>query len=515
LLLLALACGAADSFAQAPGADLFTNAPVRRLEITIPADGLAELRNSARQYVTASVREGTNTFAKVGIHLKGSIGSFRAVDSKPAFTLSFDKLVADQRFHGLRKIHLNNSVEDASYMNELLGSDTFRAAGVPTPRVTHAVVELNGRRLGLYVLKEGFTEDFLGLYFRHATGNLYDIARDGHDVNEAMEKAAGANPGDRSDLGALTAAAEEPDLARRWSRLQTTLDMDRFLSFMTLEVLLGHRDGYCLARNNFRVYHDVDSGRMIFFPHGMDVLFGNARAALEPRMNGLVARAIMEIPEGRRAYRSRCALLMTNIFDVKKMTARIDGTLPTLRPALLREEAASLEREAAALKQRIDARAIELEKQLREPPLELLRFHEGIAKLSGWQPFDVPDGGGMVRTNSSDGKSILAIHAGPVTSAAWRAKVLLPPGQYRFEGSVKTAAVTALNFGKNHGATLRVSGAPAIRPPGLLGDKAWKTLQVPFQTTEREQEVELVCDLRASRGTAWFDVESLHLVRLK
>ena len=45
----------------------------------------------------------------------------------------------------------------------------------------------------------------------------------------------------------------------------------------------GHRDGYCLARNNFRVYHDVDSGRFVFFPHGMDVLFGNPRAAIEPR----------------------------------------------------------------------------------------------------------------------------------------------------------------------------------------------------------------------------------------
>ena len=99
-LLLALARGATDSFAQIPSADLFTNGSVRRLEITIPPEGIAELRTNARQYVIAQVREGTNTFAKVGIHLKGSIGSFRGIDAKPALTLSFDKAAAEQRFYG-------------------------------------------------------------------------------------------------------------------------------------------------------------------------------------------------------------------------------------------------------------------------------------------------------------------------------------------------------------------------------------------------------------------------------
>jgi hypothetical protein len=197
------------------------------------------------------------------------------------------------------------------------------------------------------------------------------------------------------------------------------------------------------------------------------------------------------------------------------MTEQIDSTLSVLRPVLPREEGATVERESSELKQRIIARADELEKQLREPPLELLRFTDGRATLGGWQAFDVPDGGSMTQTNTAEGKRVLAIHAGPITSAAWRAKVLLPPGQYRFEGSVKTASVRGLNFGKNHGATLRVSGIPAVRPTALLGDQSWSILQVPFQTSAREQEVELVCDLRASQGTAWFDAESLRLVRVK
>lgn len=42
-----------------------------------------------------------------------------------------------------------------------------------------------------------------------------------------------------------------------------------------MEVMLGHRDGYCLARNNHRVYHDLDSGKMVLFPHSTDQLFGS------------------------------------------------------------------------------------------------------------------------------------------------------------------------------------------------------------------------------------------------
>ncbi|HTD68677.1 MAG TPA: CotH kinase family protein [Candidatus Limnocylindria bacterium] len=504
-----------NSIAQDAAAEVFTNTSIYRIEITIPPEGVKALRTVPRQYVTGALREGSNTFAKVGIHLKGSVGSFRSIDGKPAFTISFDKFVADQRFRSLRKIHLNNSVEDPSYMNELIGSDTFLAAKLPAPRVSHALVELNGRRLGLYVLKEGFTEDFLALHFRHATGNLYDLAPGGHDVNEPMEKALGANPEDRSDLDALAATIEEPDLAQRWAKLPRTLDLERFLSFMGVEIMLGHRDGYCLARNNFRIYHDVDSNRLVFLPHGMDVLFGNARAAIEPRMNGLAGRAVMETPEGRRAYRTRLALLFTNVFDVPRMHSRIDRTLTGLRSVLPRDEAAALDREAVALKERIVARARELKTQLAQPPLELARFVDDIAKVSGWQPFDVPDGGGLTHTNAPDGRLALAIQAGPVTAASWRTKVLLPPGRYRFEGAIKTSGIAALPFGKNHGASVRVSGVPGVRPAGLVGEQPWKALQVTFETTAREQEVDLICDLRASRGAAWFDSESLRLVRLK
>src|SRR5439155_13322108 len=232
-----------------PGTDLFTQSAVVRIRIELQQQNLLALREDPRRYVRSTIRSDGKAYRDVGVHLKGSTGSFRGVDDKPGLTLDFGRFNPDQKFHDLRKIHLNNSVEDPSYVNEQIGSELFRAAGVPTPRVTHALVELNGRRLGLYVLKEGFTEDFLSLYFRRVDGKLYDTDW-GHDVNKRMKRLSGRGPDDEQrDLRVLTEAALEPELGRRWQRLAEALDVDRFLTFMTLEVMICHRDGYSLARN--------------------------------------------------------------------------------------------------------------------------------------------------------------------------------------------------------------------------------------------------------------------------
>ena len=514
--LLAVLLALSGLAAEIPSASFFTTGAVHRLQISIAPEGLASLRTNSRQHVTATLREGTNTIQNVGVHLKGSTGSFRPLDVKPALTLSFDHFEPATRFHGLRKIHLNNSVEDPSYMNELLGGELFRAAGVPATRVTHAVVELNGRRLGLYVVKEGFTEEFLGLHFRKTGGNLYDTSAGpvGHDVDEALVKDLGANPNDRSDLEALTAAAREPDLTARWTRLQGTLDLERFLSFMALEIVLGHRDGYSLARNNFRLYHDPESDRLVFLPHGMDQLFGNPRAPLTPQMNGLVARAVMETPEGGRAYRARIESLITNVIHRTALHQRVEATLAALRPALERKEVRALEQAVATLHGRIDERLQTVEQQLHEPPREPLRFEKGFAPLplALWQRTDVPAGGSLEVTNAPGGRRALVIQAGPVTAASWRCRVVLPPGRYQFEGEVRTAGVKVLRSGKNHGATLRV--LPAARALPLLGDQPWTAQRVALEVRGAAQEVELACEIRASAGTGWFAMDSLRLVRL-
>ncbi len=496
------------------GEGLFAANPIRRLAIEIPPEEMASLRRDAREFVPATVREDQTVCREVAVHLKGSTGSFRGLDDKPSLTLDFARFQRDQRFHGLRRIYLNNSVEDPACVNEIIGSELFRAAGVPAPRVTRVEVTLNGRRLGLYVLKEGFTEDFLASAFRRVEGNLYDTDW-GHDVDQRMKRNLGRGPRDeQSDLDALAAAAQEPDPERRWQRLSGVLDLDRFLSFMAMEVMICHRDGYCLARNNFRIYHDPETGRMVFLPHGMDQLLGKSDLPWEPHMAGLVARAVMELPEGRQRYRERFTALFGRLFDVASLTNRVNQLVGDVRASVSVSEFNAIAAEAAAVCDRLRQRHAFLADELRRPEPAPVALPAGVAKPGSWFKVDDPLDGRMDVARDADGRQSLHIKSGATTAASWRARVLLNPGRYRFEGKARVAAVRRLPNSRHQGAALRVAGETRA-DAGLEGDVPWRPLNFDFEIRAASTWVELICELRASGGDAWFDLDSLRLVKIQ
>jgi len=356
------------------GADIFaTDSPVLLLKIEIAKTNLASLRKDARKFVPAIVREGDMVFTNVAVHLKGAAGSFRQIDDKPALTLSFGKFIPSQRFHGLQKIHLNNSVQDPSCSTENICGGMFQAAGVPAPRVTNARVWLNGRDLGFYVLIEGFTRDFLGRYFKRTHGNLYDGGFL-KDVTDTLDKESGGDGKDESDLKRLSAAAQEPAPSKRWERLNQTLAVERFISFLAMEVLVWDWDGYMMNRNNYRVYHDPLSDRMVFIPHGMDQMFWDANGSIRPDINGLVANAIIQIPEGNRLYRQRLEELFHEVYRLEVLTNRLEQLRARNRPAVAElgpDAARDYDNAVELVRDRIVQRWTGVRSQLEAEPLPL------------------------------------------------------------------------------------------------------------------------------------------------
>src|SRR5437588_6953040 len=411
-------------------------------------------------------------------------------------------------FHGKTKIHLNNSVEDPTYLNEKLGSLIFAKAGIATPAVQHALVRLNGRRLGLYVVKEGFTREFLARHFKDATGNLYDS-------DTASQISDDLDPGPRrtghADLNKLLELSRIPDPKQRWTELERLVDLDQFLSFMTIEVMICHRDGYSLARNNYRLYHDPSSDRFIFLPHGMDQLFGRPDSPWRPNiMAGAVAQIVMSTPDGQQRYHERFGRMVTNIFDVQELTNTVDGLALLLRPFAAK---AQFQEAVDDLKRRIIERKAFLLAELGRPAPKPVLFHNQTAAVTNWTPVDIPDRGLLNQTNSPDGMPSLHIVAGPATSASWRSKVLLERGAYRFEARLSVDRVVPLPYGRNKGARLRVTGALAAADSGMMGTRPWTPMAVDFTVRADTEEVELICELRASGGEAWFDRNSLRVVQ--
>jgi spore coat protein H len=413
--------------------ELFKQPTVVSLEINIPRDSVAALQRQDREYVKATVREGNVTYSEVGIHLKGMNGSKRPLQDKPALTIKFDKFKEGQRFHGLKKIHLNNAVQDSSYFCEIICAELFLQAGVPATRATPARLRLDGRDLGLYVLKEGFDKTFLRRHFRDQDGNLYDTAYR-LDINQRLTAITGEDPNGDKMLQAATAASQIPDAQQRLEALRKAVDLDRFISFMAMESITVHWDGYSMFKNNYRVYADPSSKRLVFFPHGMDMMFQRPECSLLPAWDGLIARGIMETPEGKQLYLSRVGALFTNVFSAQKLTNRIQQLHAAVRPALRDHNpnaAQAHDQAVQSLMRQIVQRAENLKQQLANPEAFATGEHPvipGMVRRSRPPAVNLPG----PRAGAPSGTPILVRNSRPIMLPITSA--LLRGTQIRLEG---------------------------------------------------------------------------------
>jgi len=489
----------------------FTNCVIPHLKIEITGTNYSSLQQNPRRSVRARVIDGKTVYDDVAIHLKGAVGSFQPLEAKPALTLNFDKFKEGQKYHGIDKLHLNNSVQDRSYMTELLCSELFLAAGVPTARTTHARVDLNGRPLGLYVLKEGFDKTFLRRHFTNAKGNLYDGGFT-REITEPLERDEGEGP-PHVELKRLATAAADSDPEARWAKLEKLLDMDCMLSFMALEMMTWHWDGYVMKHNNYRVYHEPASDKIYFLPHGMDQMFWVANGPIVPiNRGGLVAAAILGTPQGRKLYRERVGLLLTNVFSLERLTNRIDEVQRRIRPVLASVSSGAARNHDGAvnnLRQQVIGRVDGVRQLFEQPEPKPVQFDGGVAKLPNWRMHN-SQGVATLDKVTDNGIKTLHIRVDEPVNSSWRTRVLLDPGVYRFEGRIKTAGVAGYESSRGQGAGLRIS--QLRRPNRLMGDSDWKTVAYDFSTPD-VREVELICELAAFRGEAWFDIDSLKLIR--
>lgn len=497
--------------------------PELRIEIdqaemeTLKAGPRTFVIGSPRPYVRGSIREdGMTTYENVAIKLKGSAGSFRPVDDRPALTIHVSKNEKSQTFHGLSKFHLNNSVQDDTYLHEWLCEELFRAAKLPATQVTHARVWLNDRDLGLYVLKSAFDKAFLKRHFADAKGNLYEGGFV-QDIDAELEKDTGKGPDDRSDLKALLEACRERDPATRWDRVGELLNVDQFISFMAMEMMVGHWDGYTLNHNNYRLYFDPTLKQAHFLPHGMDQVFGNAGASIIDFPSSIVSSTVMLNGEWRTLYRERVRELLTLFSPTDNLLKRVDLANDRLRPVLAKispQAAQDHDDRVKRLKDRLVARVENLiEQQSQSDPKPLEFDDSGRLKLSDWYAVSESPDAKLEVVDLPKGIKAYSILCGANRcNASWRCKTLLAKGTYRLHASMKTLQVNAPDEkGKVVGTGIRISGV--TRPNVRKGTVNWTPVEFEFTVIEDVRKIEFVAELQARKGQVWFDVESLYLTR--
>ena len=403
-----------------------------------------------------------------------------------------------------------------TYLNEILGRDLFQAAGLPVARATHARVELNGRDAGLYVFVEGYDKTFLRRHFKDANGNLYDSGY-AKDIDLPLKKGSGNGPGDHSDLEAMARLAAEPDPDARLTKLSSMLDLDRFYSFLALELMTRHHDGYSISKNNYWLYHDPSTDRFIFLAHGMDQLFWQPRASLFPELEGIVSKGVLESARSRPVFRDRCANLFTNFFP--RLTNRVEELQRRLRPVLTLHGTNAVTAHVVAVKdlhQRIVARCQHLQQELIAPAPRLLvmRADESIL-VTNWT-LNVEHGNATALANTNDNLSI-RVRIEPTDKpaiATWQTKLFLPKGSYRI--SVSVAADRPVFLGPTSPATLRVWGMNDVQLETNTKDPQHADLQCGFLIQSQSPEEALIqCEVRASDGIVTWQLGALVLARVE
>lgn len=494
--------------------DFFATPIIPTLTFEFNSEEWEFLKRDHRRYVEGTMTERDGKVSKgVAVKLKGAAGSFQGPEGKPGLTVSFNKYKGAERYRGMTKFHLNNGAQDGTYLMELIAGEMCRKAGVPASRCSHAIVKWQGRDLGLYVLKEAFTKDFLAHFFQDPNGDLYDggFVRE-LDGNEEKDQ---GDEKQRDNIKALVAACREGDATKRAARLEAILDIDKYISFTAMEAILAHWDGYNFNRNNYRVYFDATSKKAVFFAHGMDQPFGDPNFPAVRDSGSMVGQAVFSNPVWRAKYSERVEEIYEKVLKpidwparVTEAGAHVKAALEKANPKWAQDYGGQIVNARSRVEQRIAA----IGKQLGDMPKPLRFSPQGIAKIEpkGWEP---QGSAAQIDEAQQEGRPIFRIKASGETNASWRKSLALDPGKYRFEARVRTIGVEPLAASSGEGAGVRISGATRTAPNAAKGDAPWQTLG--FQFDAPGGPVVLVAELRARKGEVWFDKDSFQIVRVQ
>ena len=286
---------------------LFSPNTIVSVSLDIPQESLDSLAIDPYTYVpmTFTMVHGVTTYGPWNIEgkIKGRIGSYRPLPDKSAFKLKFSN--SAQRISGLKKLTLNNMVQDPSKVHETVVYRLFRAMGVPAPRTGFANLSINGDSYGLYLNVE--TPDnvmlpkwygasntkhlYEGSYF--LWNNQFDPFDVGYEVDEGDEL-------DRSDLQTLYTLNNTS--ADAWfDAMDDIVDFENVVRMWAVERYSGHWDGYSYDIVNNFYFHSDAAGIFTMLPWGTDQTWGGDLDFSSVRGGSLFVNC-MNAPECRRMY---------------------------------------------------------------------------------------------------------------------------------------------------------------------------------------------------------------------
>jgi spore coat protein H len=285
-------------------------------------------------YFKADVTIDGKTIEDAGVRKKGYLGSLSRF--RPSLKINFGKFIEDQKYINTKQMTLNNDRQDASHTHQVMSYALFSKAGVVAPRANFAKVTVNGEDLGTYSNVEPIKKPFLARHFDDDSGNLYEaqvadftpelVSRFQKKTNEDDVIEEGNI--NISDLEAVIDALKAED-SELLEALGKVIDVDNFLTFWAMEVILGHWDGYSGNRNNYYIYRDPSSNLFSFIPWGTDFSFepthiAKSESPVSVYALGTITYRLYNYPKTRARYHERLKGLLGELWDEAALLAEVD-----------------------------------------------------------------------------------------------------------------------------------------------------------------------------------------------
>tara|TARA_R110002096_G_scaffold292224_1_gene486493 strand:- start:34188 stop:35804 length:1617 start_codon:yes stop_codon:yes gene_type:complete len=333
---------------------LFDDQVIHNIALTIPADSWESIDDEAqptnsktphlRSYYPGTVEFDGMTFVDAGMRIKGGWGSSRHLDEKSSFKINLSDYGTEEdcpesrRVRGLKRLTLNNQVQDGSFVRERLTYELYDLVGVPSARRAPIRLAVNGEHWGLYLHLETVDRRFLKRRYTSAQGMLYegtyrcDIVADNMPGEfgpatcfsmKFSEECSQENPdGDPYSFAPLRRLSQQIDDLPDdgfYPAVTSIVDFDEYLSLWAADAISGNWDGAVYGDiNNYRLYHEPLTDLWSYIPSGVDQTFVAPPAAEDTVVlwepDSILAKRCLEEDDCEAAFAARLREVLT-IYD--------------------------------------------------------------------------------------------------------------------------------------------------------------------------------------------------------
>lgn len=275
---------------------LYTTAEIPEIRIQIDPDSLDYLYDPAdnnwysnHEYPATFIfktQAGSDTLTQVGLRFRGNTSRLHI---KKSFKISFNTYVPGRKYHQEEKLNLNAEVNDPSMLRSHITMELYRLRGVAAPRSNHVRLYINGTYYGLYQNTEHIDEEFAATWFGSKKGNLYkctypanlgyvsanpDAYKFTSDGERVYELKTNRDLDDYSDLARFIRFLNLSDAEVFRCEVADYFDVYGYLKIAAIDVMTGNWDGYIYNQNNYYLYDNPLTRKMIYIPYDTDNTWG-------------------------------------------------------------------------------------------------------------------------------------------------------------------------------------------------------------------------------------------------